>query len=65
MYNYLKKRCKLLFGQPNTHVINGKTGDKIQKIIKAAEQENGENIIMTVPFDKQTLTWKTDSDNKK
>ena len=32
--------------------------------MKKAEQEDSDGIVMTVPFDEQTLTWKTDSNGQ-
>ena len=29
--------------------------------MKQAEKEDSDDIVMTVPFDKKTQTWKTDS----
>ena len=60
----VKKGCKLVFDQPNVLVINEKTGEKIQKIIQEVKQDNSDDIIMTVPFDKKSLSWKIDSDRK-
>ena len=32
-----------------------------RKIMKNAKKEDSNDIVMTVPFDEKTLTWKTDS----
>ena len=49
--------ANIVFDVPNAHVITGKTKEAIRKIIRAAEAENEDDIIMTVPFDHNTLTW--------
>ena len=38
--------------------------EKIQKIISEAEQEENDDIVMTVPFDRRTLIWKPDADGQ-
>ena len=58
--NFFKKGCILVFGQKNLHIIKEQTGELIQQIMKKAEQEDSDDIVMKVPFDEQTLTWKTD-----
>ena len=59
---FVKKGCTLVFGRENAHVVKGKTGEIIKRIITKAEAEDSTDIVMTVPFDERTLTWKTDSD---
>ena len=54
-------KCTLVFGRENAHVVKGRTGRLVQQIIKQAEEKNKDDIIMTVPFDEKTLTWKTDA----
>ena len=47
----------IVFDVPNAHLITRKTKEAIRKIIRAAEAENEDDIIMTVPFDHNTLKW--------
>ena len=54
--------ANIVFDVPNAHVITGKTKEAIQKIIQAAEAENEDDILMTVPFDHNTLTWQIDQE---
>ena len=57
---FVKNGCQLFFDTLNTQVVNGTTGI-IKSIIKEAENNNSNDIIMTIPFDDQTLTWKIDA----
>ena len=61
---FVNNRCKLVFDKLNAHIIRGATGDKIQTIIEAAEQEDSDNSVMTVPYDEQTNTWTTDANGQ-
>ena len=61
---FVEKGCTLVFDTPNAHVVNGRTGDKIQKIIADAEHKENDDIVMTVPFDRRTLTRKIDADGQ-
>lgn len=54
-------KCTLVFGRKNAHIVKGETGKLVQRIIKQAEEKNKDDIVMTVPFDEKTLTWKTDA----
>ena len=45
-----KKEC--------TYVVQGQTGELVKKIMKQAEEKNSDDIVMIVPFDNKTLTWK-------
>ena len=54
-------KCTLVFGRKNAHVVKEQTGELVKKIMKQAEEKNSDDIVMTVPFDKKTLTRKTDS----
>ena len=48
---FVKQGCTLVFDTPNAHILKGKTGDKIKKIVSEAELEgNNDDIVMTVPF---------------
>ena len=49
-----------MFGRENAHVVQGRTGELVQQIIKQAEDKNNNDIVMTIPFDEKILTWKTD-----
>ena len=53
-------KCTLVFGRKNAHVVKGQTGGLVKKIMKQVEEKNSDDIVMTVPFDKKTLIWKTD-----
>ena len=57
-------KCTLVFGRENAHIVKGQTGKLVQQIIKQAEEKNKDDIVMTVPFDEKTLTWKTDATGK-
>ena len=57
---FVEKGCIFVFDTPNAHILKGRTGGRIKKIISEAEQDENDDIVMTVPFDQQTLTWKTD-----
>ena len=59
---FVKKRCTLVFGRENAHIVKGKTGEIVKRIITKAKGEDSTDIVMAVPFDKRTLTWKTDAD---
>ena len=52
--------ANIIFDVPNAHVLTGETKEAIRKIIRTAEAENNEDILMTVPFDHDTLTWQID-----
>ena len=56
--------CTLVFGRENAHILKGKTGEVVKAIMKQAEKTNSDDIVMTVPFDEKTLTWKTDGTGK-
>ena len=58
--NFVKEgKCTLVFGRENAHVIQGRTGELVQQIMKQAVDKNNDGIVMTVQFDKKTLTRKT------
>ena len=57
-------KCTLVFRRKNAHVVKGQTGELVREIMKQAEEKNSDDIVMTVPFDKKTLTWKTDSNGQ-
>ena len=38
--------------------------NRIKQIVTKAEREDSTDIVMTVPFDEKTLTWKTDSNGQ-
>ena len=57
---FKKGKCTLVFGSKNSHMVKGQTGELVKKIMKQAEEKNCDDIVMTVPFNKKTLTWKTD-----
>ena len=48
---FVEKGCMLVFDTPNAHILKGKTGDRIKKIVSEAEHEENNAIVMTVPFD--------------
>ena len=54
----------LVFGRENAHVVQGRTGKSVQQIIKQADEKNKHDIVMTVPYDEKTLTWKTDANGQ-
>ena len=56
-----EEKCTLVFKRNNAHVVKGQTGKLIREIMKQAEEKNNDDIVMIVPFDEKTLTWKTDS----
>ena len=45
-------------------MVKGQTRELVKEIRKQAEEKNSDDIVITVPFDKKTLTWKTNSNNK-
>ena len=49
------------FRTQNAHIVKGKTGELVKAIMKQAEAKNSKDIVMTVPFDEKTLTWRTDT----
>ena len=49
--------ANIVFDVPNTRILTGETKEAIQKIIRAAKEENKDNILMTVPFDHNLLMW--------
>ena len=51
--------CNIMFDKPHATVLQGATKEKIWNIIAEAEEEAPDDIIMTVPFDANTLTWRT------
>ena len=54
---YIKERkCTLVFGRKNAHVVKEQTGELVKKIMKQAEEKNSDDIVMRVPFIKKTLT---------
>ena len=57
-------KCTLVFGRENVHIVQGRTGELVQYIIKQAEEKNKDDIVMTVPFDGKTLTLKTDANGQ-
>ena len=45
---------------PNATILSGKTQNAIRKIINDAKQDHNNNdILMNVPFDPVSLTWRT------
>ena len=58
-----EEKCTLVFGRENTHVVKGRTGDLVHQK-KQAEDKNSDDIVMTVPFNEKTLTWKIDSNGQ-
>ena len=42
-------------------MVKERTGKLVKEITKQGEERNNDDIVMTVPFDKKTLTWKNDS----
>lgn len=38
--------------------MKGETRDKVRNIITEAEKSQSEEILLTVPFDPITLTWR-------
>ena len=54
----------LVFGRKNAYVVKGRTGELVKKIMKQVEEKNSDDIVMTVPFNKKTLTWKTNSNGQ-
>ena len=54
--------CNIVFDTPNAHVLTGETKDMVRQIIADAENNESDDILMTVPFDNNTLTWKTTPD---
>ena len=57
-------KCTLVFGRKNTYVVKGHTREQVQQIMKKVEEKNSDDIVMTVPFDEKTLTWKTDANGQ-
>ena len=51
----------LVFGRKNAHVVKGQTGEVVKAIMKQAKEKNSDDVVITVPFNKKTLTWKTNS----
>ena len=49
---FVKKGCTLVFLQRNAHVIKRSTWELIKQIMNTAEREDSDDIVMTVPFDK-------------
>ena len=45
-------------------MVKGQTGELVKKIMKQVEEKNSDDIVMTVSFDKKTLTWKTNSNGQ-
>ena len=56
--------CNIVFDRPNAHVVIGDTKAAIRSIINQAEVHNKEDILLTVPFNEQTLTWQIDSNHE-
>ena len=54
-------KCTFVFGRKNAHVIKGRKGELVKEMMKQTKEENSSDIVMTVPFDEKTLTWKTNS----
>ena len=50
------QKCTLVFGRKHAHIVKGPTGELIKEIMKNAEQEDSNNIVLSVPFDEKTLT---------
>ena len=42
-------------------MVKGQTGELVKETMRQAKEKNSNDIVMTVPFDEKTLTWKTDS----
>ena len=59
-----ERKCTLVFGRKNAHVVKRRTGELIKKITKQVEEKNSDDIVMTFPFDEKTLKWKTDSNGQ-
>lgn len=46
-----------MFDVPNAHILTVATIEMIQQIVNTVKAENDDDILMTVPFDHNTLTW--------
>ena len=55
--------CNIMFDKPHATVLQGATKERIRNIIAEAEEEAPDDIVMTVPFDANTLTWRTGTDD--
>ena len=49
----------VVMDKPDTHVITGNTKTTIQNIVKIAATSNPDDIMLKVPFNEQSLTWRT------
>ena len=56
--------CNIVFDRPNAHVVIGDTRAAIRSVIKQTETSKQEDILLTVPFNEQTLTWQIDSNQE-
>ena len=56
--------CTLVFGRKNAHIVKGKTGELVKAIMKQAKAKYSKDIVMTLPFDEKTLTWRTDANGQ-
>ena len=57
-----QNECLLVLDIPNATVVTGKTKDAICEIIQSAPEDD---IVLTVPYDALTLTWKINAEQNK
>ena len=56
---FVKNKCNIIFDTPEAHILTGETKEAVRQVIEEAKRNNSEDILMTVPFDENTLTWRT------
>lgn len=49
--------CNIVFDTPCAHVLTGDTKNAVRKVIAEAERKRDDDILLTAPFDDETLTW--------
>ena len=49
----------VVMDKPDAHVVTGNTKTTIQNIVKIAATTNPDDIMLKVPFNEQSLTWRT------
>ena len=49
----------VVMDKPDAHVITGNTKTTIQNIIEIAAKTNPDDIMLKVPFNERSLTWRT------
>ena len=51
----VKNDCSVVFEETHASIVTGETKQIIKKVLEEADDD----ILMTVPFDENTLTWRT------